>query len=544
APQTPPVPQAPPRPASRNGGEHPLAGSPPPSPTTPPQTVHAVLSAEAPAEIALNEEAIVDVRVELAGEAAAPLAHHIASAVQPAEKITAILSVDAARLKVVGPRKLDLDPPAEGQPSQNAFVVVGLQAGDARILVMFRQGGSDLGTVSFRTTVAQTVASSVPAARGHAEAQPRVPSDDDVLVLLIDEDREGSQVFFRYHAHSPALGWNYKEFRSDVFKAPRSGAGTAALRYVRAIYQQILDRVLLNSEDLQLFQTELRALGADMCRQLLDDDFVREVWTLRSQVSAVQVTTDEPYVPWELLRLQHPDTREIDDKFLSEYGLVRSLKGRSAPRTLHARDWRYLVGTYPFGSQAALGREVEYLTGTLPTRGITPQRIEAGATPLIAALQNPDFDVLHIACHGDTDLKDVERTTLILTDRRTQRGIEPVTVVPATIQAEARLDARKPRLPLVFLNACETGQQAPSLTDWGGWPRAFWEAGAAAFVGTSWSVYEKPAATFAGAFYDSLLAGSTLARAAAAGRAAAKALGDGSWLAYTVYGNPVARLAT
>jgi len=107
------------------------------------------------------------------------------------------------------------------------------------------------------------------------------------------------------------------------------------------------------------------------------------------------------------------------------------------------------------------------------------------------------------------------------------------------VRGEAKLKARA---PLVFLNACETGQQAPSLTDWGGWPKTFWEAGAGAFVGTSWSVRERPAAAFSEAFYTSLLKGDTLAGAARAARTAAKAIGDASWLAFVVYGHPMAQL--
>lgn len=116
-----------------------------------------------------------------------------------------------------------------------------------------------------------------------------------------------------------------------------------------------------------------------------------------------------------------------------------------------------------------------------------------------------------------------------------------MTNTPATVLGKARLEDRE---PIIFLNACKTGQQAPSLTDWGGWPRAFWDAGAGVFVGTSWSVYERPAAEFSAAFYDALLSGSTLAQAAAAGRTVAKAIADGSWLAYVVYGNPLARINT
>jgi len=112
------------------------------------------------------------------------------------------------------------------------------------------------------------------------------------------------------------------------------------------------------------------------------------------------------------------------------------------------------------------------------------------------------------------------------------------TIDATTVRSEARLDARH---PIVFLNACESGRLGRSLTAWSGWPRTFWDAGAGAFIGTSWPVRDVPARAFCDAFYGSLLNGDTLASAASAGRAAAKAKGDATWLAYKVYGRPAAR---
>jgi hypothetical protein len=51
-----------------------------------------------------------------------------------------------------------------------------------------------------------------------------------------------------------------------------------------------------------------------------------------------------------------------------------------------------------------------------------------------------------------------------------------------------------------------------------------------------------PAATFITSLYDQLLAGATLAEATAASREQARLHGDSTWLAYTVYGHPQARL--
>jgi CHAT domain len=315
--------------------------------------------------------------------------------------------------------------------------------------------------------------------------------------------------------------------------------GSAALRYVQSINERIVNRVVLNQDDLDLMQLELEAIGIDMCRQLFDPEFVRLLWAHRSEIKSVQVTSFEPYIPWELLRLEHPDEEWIDDKFLCEYGLIRSFGGRTPPKRLKGDDWRYLRASYEHNLHPNLGREVESLRTKLAEYGTELREIEPRILALLSALEDPDFDVLHIVCHGKTELDNIELTKLVLSDRQTPQGPMPVTVEPATVRSRARL---RKRLPLIFLNACETAQQAPSLTNWGGWPDAFWDRGAGAFVGTSWAVREESAVAFAEAFYGTLLEGSPLTEATTAGRSAAKAEGDASWLAYVVYGHREARI--
>ncbi|HYR09081.1 MAG TPA: CHAT domain-containing protein, partial [Longimicrobium sp.] len=96
--------------------------------------------------------------------------------------------------------------------------------------------------------------------------------------------------------------------------------------------------------------------------------------------------------------------------------------------------------------------------------------------------------------------------------------------------------------PVVFLNACQVGRGGHSLVDVGGFARRFVGAGAAAFVGAYWSVYDEPASAFAIALYDRLLAGEPFGAAALAARRSVRADGDPTWLAYTVYADPFATL--
>jgi CHAT domain-containing protein len=210
------------------------------------------------------------------------------------------------------------------------------------------------------------------------------------------------------------------------------------------------------------------------------------------------------------------------------------------PPRLGGKEWRTLASAYPNGSYPSVGGEVESLTRLLQDRGLVSRAIPPDAEPLLQALENPDFDVFHIACHGGSTPGRIESTLLVLSDREAAGKVVPVTVDARTVAGTANL---RTRTPLLFLNACESGRQAPLLTAWGGWPQTFWQAGAGAFVGTSWSVREGPATDFSLAFYGALLDGATLLDAAGAARTAAKARPDASWLATSGHGHPTARLS-
>src|SRR5207248_3038105 len=94
--------------------------------------------------------------------------------------------------------------------------------------------------------------------------------------------------------------------------------------------------------------------------------------------------------------------------------------------------------------------------------------------------------------------------------------------------------------PLVFFNACQIGRSAMSLTDIGGWARQFLHAGAGAFIGAFWSIYDQPAYDFAQALYSRLLRGIPIGRAVQEARIAIKPAGHPTWLAYTVFADPLA----
>jgi hypothetical protein len=493
--------------------------------------VDVVLSAQAPSQVAIGQEAEVDVMAARAGTVA-PFAHATAASVGPTEPIIAILTVLGGAIQALEPRRLKLAVPA-ADPSTSVFQIRAVSAGVARLAVIFRQGGTELGTVSFTVEAVAAAARPEPVC-GTTTAHPRNPADDRAVLLIVDEDRSGGPL--RYHYWLVAdlpLGWDYKEFFSEPLKDRGQGADATARAYVQSLYDR-LGEAYARGETVR--ERELRALGRDLGRQLLPVELARLLWKHRDDLRTVHVKSWEPFIPWELLRVVDPDG---SGRYLSEYDLVRSLNGDSRPTHLRLEAWRYLAATYPNGLEEPLDGDLAVFTDALSSRSVTATAIRPDPDAIVDALAAPDFDVLHICCHGRAEHDDIDRSALIVGDRLGPGGApEPVLVDALTVGAEAKLSGRG---PLVFLNACESGRLGASLTAWGGWPRTFWEAGAAAFVGTSWPVEDQAARAFCQAFYGGLLDGHTLAEAGGAGRRAAGEKDPATALAYKVYGYPGAR---
>lgn len=499
------------------------------------ELVPAILSARAPKAIQIGRDEVIDVRVELK-EGATPFENAISADIKPDEKIRIILSARRYDILLIDRRTLLVDPPAQGEPREVTFIVQGLKPGESALAVSFQQGGTELGAIRFKLTVSEAP-SPREVATATVYAVPRNLADDDVILIQVDGIENAASPRFKYRVSSRLLNLESAPYESREFKPSGNSPQAALEAFVARIYDD-LTRRLANSDDVALFEREVKAIGMDLCQQLFSPELAKKLWNARKDIKAIKIVSFEPSVPWELLRLQHPETNQVDDKHLCEYGLVRSMSGRRGAARLALKDWRTVTAEYPNKSLPDVGVQMRKLMQSLMSKGISAMVITPEPLKLLEALERDNFDVLHIACHGESDVKAIDNAAIILSDR------PPVDGKPSYVSINARtLSSVAPRdgySPLVFVNACETGRQAASLTDWGGLPSAFWDLGAGAYVGTSWSVRETPAREFAEAFYNSLLSGDTLAEASANARQKAK-LGDASWLAYAVYGDPTSR---
>lgn len=351
-----------------------------------------------------------------------------------------------------------------------------------------------------------------------AKAEPVLRADLEIRVLEGFADGH-SCLTFEVTAKDPAWRLDRKSF------------GPVPLRADPATFVGVLYERLSKAPSGQDRETEIRALGADLGRQLLGSgELLALLWSLQHRVTTVLLVSDEPWIPWELVRLEDPaGAGSGAGRFLCEaFALARWLPGPAPALELPLR--RLALVASEADGQIAVREEREFIErqqGVARSVCSVPARFE----PLLEALASGGYDGWHFCGHGGVP-KDPDPNLLFLPldDHRT--------LTPRILGSEAAGLGRS--RPLVFLNACHTGRGGFSLTSVGGWAKQFLDAGAGAFLGAHWAIDGARAAAFSQAFYPRLFSGVPIAQAVRDARQASRLAGDPSWLAYTLYAHPLA----
>lgn len=423
-------------------------------------------------------------------------------------------------------RQLRVEPNRDSETV--VFFLTALRAGDTSMRLDFRQTSQTLTTVELPINISTESAledharTEAPVAIGGAYAP---PPDIDLRVTVTT--REGRSVL-GYMLHSPngVAGYHY------------CPAGEVTILGSPEQYQTHL---MTRIEGLTANEapTGLRALGEQLYRELFPAPLRHAYQNLSGlAVRSVQITSDEPWIPWELVRPyddENPDHIIDDDYLCARFELTRWLAGRSGPASsIHIRSLACLDAGQPSTLRPlpSVARERDYMTGLADQHGLanrSPQHATGYAISALLDGQNGQIDLWHFAGHGDVSL-------IVLADGGCFRP-EDLYGPRQTAIGQAR--------PLVFLNACRVGQQSSSLTQLGGWAAAWTgRCRCGGFLGPMWSVTDEPAWIFAQTFYDQVVAGRTLGQAVLAARTRTRehAGDDSTWLAYSVYAHPNARV--
>ncbi|MFB6449790.1 DUF7379 domain-containing protein [Bradyrhizobium tunisiense] len=441
--------------------------------------------------------------------------------------------------RVIGEASAEIDIPRDRRAEALRFLVEGTAEGAADILVEARQGPRILASFALAPVFVDVDSKTLRQSQAGLAmaAHPNEPA-----VLRIYEIVDSGKVTLRFDLACVDPNIAVSESRTLP-------GGFSRDVYVAEIFKGIESSWLATNRLYDQFLLRLQANGIVMANELLPDKVREALWTHREAIRAIQVISEEPFIPWELLYINDRKSGLDGKGFLAEWGLVRWLHSTPWPGPkLAMRSDRIncVIPTYldPALRLAGADAERQMLARLFgEPREVTPDSISVAD---FLRKDARECDVLHFACHGEAAQRAVMTADLLMAGTNVDGTFAQDSLSADQVKAFARFAESGPR-PTIFINACQTGRSGRGIG--GGvagfvdaFLRPFSELGAGALVGALWSVDDKLAYSFAEAFYRSLKDGDALVDAVRTAREAAKSRKELTWLAYSVYGNPFARV--
>ena len=428
---------------------------------------------------------------------------------------------------------------ARAEDSEVRFVLTPRALGEHQIRVDLYQKTRRLATLRHNVlVVAQPTVATVSQPEGPGpvilSVRPLTPPPD--LELCIELDRhDGRTLYFSLHSTKDDPSYNH-------FRCGQVTLQGSPLEKMQGVYRELSKLAGADPatpEAQRVAVQRLEALGCALWDELVPEELKREYWRFRDKVKSLLITSDEPWVPWEMVkpyRFDDEDRREDAPFWCQQFDLSRWLAGPGAVDRLPTGVARPVA---PAQVDLVFVREevefIERLGALRPdVAGLAPVTSRAQVLDLINQDQEA-FSLLHFACHGLFDATNPNDSAIVL-------GGEPLR--PSDLRG--RFGGRRPR-PLIFINACHGGRAEFSFTGLGGWAdRLVQNARVGAFIGALWEVNDALAVQFARHFYTALLAGDvSIGEAFRQAREAIRQAKphNSTWLAYVLYADPEGRLA-
>ncbi len=422
--------------------------------------------------------------------------------------------------------------PADGSTARLEFRLRAGGPGPGLVRVYALHDGTCLGTLTLRPVVRAALVRSAGAGRSPAPGQVRVASvlngvssfaSADLSLLILEQRDQGrAALSIRVTAQDDSLSLNLKEFGPVVLRME-------PLEYFRDFFGDIQALGERGEASAQMVQQKLESKGARLFESIFPKELQALLWALRHRIASVQIYSEEAWIPWELCRMTgESDGMVVEGPFFCEaFAITRWIPG-IARRPRLTLEKMALVVPRDSGLQSVQD-ERQFLL-SLVESGRSVQEVPASYVDVRRVLASGRFDAFHFAGHGTVRSPDPDRSAI-----RLEGGDE---LRPEEISGVLRNLGRS--TPLVFLNSCHGARGAFTLVGAGGWASRYLDAGAGAFIGAYWAVSDQGASAFAQSFYQEMYAGSSLASAVRSARLSIRSPSDPTWLAYTVYGDPMA----
>jgi hypothetical protein len=219
--------------------------------------------------------------------------------------------------------------------------------------------------------------------------------------------------------------------------------------------------------------------------------------------NTIQIVSDEPFIPWELMRVWDTATPPA---FRAELLCVRHSVGRWIASDSAQLGNRLVVEKIAVSASDYKGNpfhlaelpwaliERTFLVGLPYQAQVVPLQL----AKLTDFLHSGSAELVHFSCHGSMDVQVPDEATLNVEDD--EKGLRA-----AWVSADETRNGLGVHRPLVFLNACQAAGAGNFLGMVFGWPQAFLRMGATACVAPLWKVVDERAKDIAESFYQAVL---------------------------------------
>jgi hypothetical protein len=391
------------------------------------------------------------------------------------------------------------------------------------ILAVFSVDGHAVGSAT-RAVEVVDVPADLPAqpvaapATGVDTALPAAAQSTDLMITIAKgDDIEGRRLLWSFQSPHGSVPGAAKPLVSTLGSRPDEFARNL-MRSAGRIQGESLKRLIGGKS---------RRIGEVMPPEV--HAALRATAAAAGSAPSVLILSADPYIPWELARLDGPwlpDAPAIlgAQAIVGRWALRTPGPTSDPPRSVSVQAMTVVRGIYEgvVGFKRLQHAELEAID-LQQTYGA--KLVDASEDSFYACLDGePSAEVLHFAMHGRFDPTGLQ-DGLILVD--------------GVVEPDMILDADLARHPFVFLNACQVGSAGETLGQYGGMAQSFVEAGASAVIAPLWVVKDDVARDVSLRFYASAFAGTSPAEFLRVERARD---GSGTHLAYVLYGHPLLQL--
>jgi hypothetical protein len=243
----------------------------------------------------------------------------------------------------------------------------------------------------------------------------------------------------------------------------------------------------------------MRGFGRELYLHFAPPCFKEAFWKLVDKLGprfrTIEIFTDDPSFPWELMRPVRSDKSGERDFIGLEFAVGRWHIDESGsvldkPAQTENMETVSVIAPHYSGAQA-LSHQEEEVAALAKLNGYS--KVSGTMDSSKSLFRNPPEGIIHFAGHGAIYNKGSKNETYAIVledgylDLLAWNGI--VSLTPHSH-------------PLFFFNACDIGQAEEVLRFVDGWGPAVLRSGASGYIGALWSVNDTVAAEFAAQYYS------------------------------------------